>query len=154
MIYSIKEFEKFDKVKSKVLKYVLYKKRTEQEVRQKFSKEFEENILEDVIEGLKESKYIDDSNYIERTISEFISLKSLSIKEIKYKLYSKGLRGGLIDDYVSKHEDELIEYEKKSAYKIAHKKKSNMDDDEIKVYMMKKGYSDESIRYALTGEDN
>ena len=55
MIYSLEEFEKFDKMKSKVLKYVLYKKRTEQEVRQKFAKELEENILNDIIEELKEN---------------------------------------------------------------------------------------------------
>ena len=102
MIYSLEEFEKFDKMKSKVLKYVIYKKRTEQEVRQKFSKELEENILNDIIEELKENSYIDDWNYIERAVNEFINLKSLSIKEIKYKLYSKGVNNGLIEDYISK----------------------------------------------------
>ena len=45
-MYSLEEFEKYDKMKSKVLKYVLYKKRTEQEVRKKFSKELEENVLD------------------------------------------------------------------------------------------------------------
>ena len=87
MIYSLNEFEKFDKMKSKVLKYVIYKKRTEQEIRKKFEKEFDENILNDIIEELKENKYIDDFNYIERAVNEFMSLKSLSIKEIKYKLF-------------------------------------------------------------------
>lgn len=52
-MYSLEEFEKYDKMKSKVLKYVLYKKRTEQEVRKKFSKELEENVLDDIIEELK-----------------------------------------------------------------------------------------------------
>ena len=97
MIYSLEEFEKFDKMKSKVLKYVLYKKRTEQEVRQKFAKELEEKILNDIIEELKENSYIDDYNYIERAVNEYTNLKSLSIKEIKYKLYSKGIKSSLID---------------------------------------------------------
>ena len=44
--------EEFDKLKTKVLKYVLYKKRTEQEVWQKFSKEFDEDILEDIQKAL------------------------------------------------------------------------------------------------------
>ena len=51
MIYSLEEFEKFDKMKSKVLKYVLYKKRTEQEVRQKFAKELPKEVAFDEIEG-------------------------------------------------------------------------------------------------------
>jgi SOS response regulatory protein OraA/RecX len=38
MIYSLEEFKKYDKIKSKIMKFVLYKKRTEQEVRQKFAK--------------------------------------------------------------------------------------------------------------------
>lgn len=149
MIYSLEEFEKFDKMKSKVLKYVLYKKRTEQEVRQKFSKELEENILNDIIEELKENSYIDDYNYIERAINEFTNLKSLSIKEIKYKLYSKGIKSSLIDEYISKNIDKLQEYEEKSAYKLIIKKLNNMEEDEIRLYLLKKGYREESIKSAF-----
>ena len=35
--------EEFDKEKTKVLKYVLYKKRSENEIRKKFEREIEEN---------------------------------------------------------------------------------------------------------------
>lgn len=149
MIYSLEEFEKFDKMKSKVLKYVLYKKRTEQEVRQKFSKELEENILNDIIEELKENSYIDDYNYIERAVNEFTNLKSLSIKEIKYKLYSKGIKSSLIDEYISRNIDELQEYEEKSAYKLIIKKINSMEEDEIRIYLLKKGYREESIKSAF-----
>ncbi len=45
--------EEFDKEKTRILKYILYKKRTEQEIRRKYSKEIEENLLEDIIEYLK-----------------------------------------------------------------------------------------------------
>ncbi len=149
MIYSLEEFEKFDKIKSKVLKYVLYKKRTEQEVRQKFSKEIDENTLDDIIEELKENSYIDDYNYIDRAINEYINLKSLSIKEMKYKLYSKGIEKCKVDQYISEYIDTLEEYEKKSAYKIINKKKDSMVEDEIRGYLLKKGYKEESIKEAF-----
>ena len=149
MIYSLEEFEKFDKMKSKVIKYVLYKKRTEQEIRQKFQKEFDENILNDIIEELKEDKYINDYAYIERAVNEFVSLKNLSIKEIKYKLYSKGIKNSLIDEYIENNIDELEEYEQKSAYNIVIKKQRSMEEEDIKNYLMKKGYKEESIRYAF-----
>ena len=149
MIYSLDEFEKFDKMKSKVLKYVIYKKRTEQEIRKKFEKEFDENILNDIIEELKENKYIDDFNYIERAINEFVNLKSLSIKEIKYKLYSKEIKSNLIDDYISANIDELKEYEVKSAYKIINKKLNSMETEDIKLYLLRKGYCEDNIRQAL-----
>ena len=73
---NFEEAEKIDKLRSKMLKYILYKKRTEQEVRQKFSEE-EENAVEDAIAYFKELKYIDDFSYIERSVQEFINLKSL-----------------------------------------------------------------------------
>ena len=75
--------EEFDKEKTKVLKYILYKKRTEQEIRKKFANIIDENMLEDIIEYLKEAKYIDDNEFIEKTINNFIALKNLSIKEIE-----------------------------------------------------------------------
>ena len=50
----MQDIEEFDKLKTKVLKYILYKKRTEQEIRQKFS-ENAGNNLENVIEYLKET---------------------------------------------------------------------------------------------------
>ena len=52
------EIVEFDKLKTQVLKYVLYKKRTEREVRQKFT----ENtgiLLDNVIEYLKQENYFD-----------------------------------------------------------------------------------------------
>ena len=83
--------EEFDKLKTKVLKYILFKKRTEQEVRQKFREDSGE-MLEDVIEELKELNYINDENYIQRAVNEFKNLKNVSIKEIQYKLMTKGLK--------------------------------------------------------------
>ena len=41
--------EEFDKQKTQVLKYILYKKRTEQEIRKKFSNIMDENMLEDIM---------------------------------------------------------------------------------------------------------
>ena len=56
-MYSVEEF---DKGKTKVLKYILYKRRTENEVRTKFQNVIDEQMLEDIIEYLKQAKYIDE----------------------------------------------------------------------------------------------
>ena len=95
--------EEFDKSKTKVLKYVIYKKRTENEIKKKFEKEIEENMLEDIIEYLKEANYINDKEYIRKTINNFIALKNLSIKEIKYKLLLKGINKNDLEDYINSH---------------------------------------------------
>ena len=145
-MYTIDEF---DKGKTKVLKYILYKKRTESEIRTKFSKEMEENLLEDIIEYLKEAKYIDDKEYIEKTINNFMILKNLSQREINYKLISKGLKRNDIEDYMYENSEELKEYEIKSASNIIYKKQSSMEPIEIKQFLAKKGYKIENINKAM-----
>ncbi len=84
--------EEFDKQKTKVLKYILYKKRTEQEIRKKFASTIEENMLEDIIQYLKEAQYINDSEFIEKTVNNFMILKNLSIKEIRVQTGIKRIR--------------------------------------------------------------
>lgn len=139
--------EEFDKQKTKVMKYIVFKKRTEQEVRNKFSGSIEENILEDIIEYLKEAKYLDDEEYIDRAINNFITLKNLSLKEVKYKLLSKGLNKDDIENYFYEHKARLDEYEKQSARNIFYKKQKEMDIEEIKQYLLKKGYKYDNIKF-------
>ena len=141
--------EEFDREKTKVLKYVIYKKRTEREIRTKFKSVIEENMLDDILEELKQNGYISDESYIERSINEFIALKNLSIKEIKYKLISKGIQSSMLEDYIQNHEEELNAYEQKSAENIVLKKTVNMEEIEIKQYLMKKGYTEDNIKYAI-----
>ena len=141
--------EEFDKGKTKVLRYILYKKRTEQEVRTKFQKDIEENMLEDIIEYLKEAGYINDKEYIEKTVNNFMVLKNMSIKEIKYKLMSKGLNKNDIEDYVYEKKEELEEYEMKSARNIIYKKSATMEQEEIVQFLLKKGYKKDNINNAM-----
>ena len=141
--------EEFDKQKTKVLKYVLYKKRTEKEIKTKFSNSIEENMLDDIIQELKQNKYVSDENYVERAVAEYIALKNLSRKELKYKLASKGISMNLIDEYISNNEEDIENYERQSAENIAIKKSVNMDEIDIKNYLIKKGYKEENIKDAL-----
>ena len=141
--------EEFDKEKIRVLKYILYKKRSESEVRKKFSTTIEENLLDDIIEYLKEANYINDKEYIEKTINNFMILKNLSVREIKYKLISKGLDKNDIEDYIYSNKEELEEYEIKSAENIIYKKSSSMEEEDIKQYLLKKGYKLENISAAI-----
>ena len=141
--------EEFDKEKTRVLRYILYKKRSEQEVRTKFEKTIDGELLEDIIEYLKEAKYINDKEYIEKTVNNFKILKNLSIREIQYKLMAKGLKRNDIEDYIYENKEELEEYETKSASNIIYKKSASMESDDIKQYLLKKGYKIENINKAM-----
>ncbi len=140
--------EEFDKLKTKVLKYILFKKRTEQEVRQKFLNE-QNDMLEDVICDLKENGYIDDQIYIEKAIKEYINLKNMSIREIEYKLMTKGIKRDLIDSYICSHKEQLLDYEINSATNIINKKINSTDIQNITINLRKKGYMEDSIKIAM-----
>ncbi len=144
------DIEKFDKLKTKVLKYITYKKRTEKEVRTKFSSsDVDQNLLEDVIDNLKEIGYINDKNYIQRAINEFLAINTYSLKEIKNKLYAKGMSSDIIDTYFEENAEELEQYELKCAKKIATKKQSQMEKQDIEAFLYRKGYTKESIKQAF-----
>ena len=137
--FDIEKLKKMDNQKTNVFKYITYKKRTEQEVRNKFKGQIEEEMLEEIIDYLKEANYLNDYDFIERQVNEYMNLKTLSIKEIKYKLMTKGLDRKLIEEYIDKNYDSLNEYEKKCIEKIKQKKKE-LTEEEIKQYLYRKGY--------------
>ena len=75
--------EEFDREKTKVFKYIMFKKRTENEIRNKFRTQIQEEMLEEIIEYLKEAGYINDYNFIEKQVNEYMNLKNMSIQEMK-----------------------------------------------------------------------
>lgn len=139
--FNIEKLKKQDEAKTRIMKFITYKKRTEQEIRNKFKNEIQEEILEEVIEYLKQAKYIDDDDFVHKKINEFMKLKTMSIKEIKYKLIEKGINKKLIEKYIENNREELEEYEKKCIEKIKIKKSNNMDEDKINQYLYRKGFN-------------
>ena len=55
---------------------------------------------------------------------------------------AKGLNKNDIEDYIYENKEELDEYERKSMENIIYKKSASMEHDEIKQYLMKKGFRD------------
>lgn len=141
--------DEFDKCKTKVLKYIMYKKRSEKEVHNKFARTIQSDMLEDIIEYLKEAQYLDDTEYIKKSVQEFMALKNMSLREIEYKLWSKGIHKNLLEDYMYENKQKLEEYEIKSATNIIMKKRTSMDENEIKQYLIKKGYKLDNIKIAF-----
>jgi regulatory protein len=145
-MYSIEEF---DKEKTKVMNYIMYKKRTEYEVKNKFQNTIQSDLLCDIISYVKEAGYLNDNDYVERAVAEFMVLKNLSAKEIKYKLYTKGVPKDKIEDYFYNNSEEIDEYERKSAQNIVTKKQAIMEQEDIQKYLIKKGYKQQIIKEVL-----
>ena len=132
--------EEFDRCKTKVMTYILYKKRTESEVRKKFCSVMEEEILDDIIEYVKEAGYINDQEYIKKLVQEYMNLKEMSIREIKLKLYQKGIYADEINNYIEENREMLEEYELNSARKVFDKKKNLNDKQKITRYLLNRGF--------------
>ena len=137
--------EEFDENKTKVMSYVLYKKRTEYEVRKKFCSTIEENMLDDIIEYIKEAGYINDAEYVKKLFNEYMNLKSMSIREIKNKIYAKGVYVDYIEDYISENREMLDEYELNSARKLYEKKIKLSEPKKVRVYLLNKGFTQDVL---------
>ncbi len=135
MSYTIEEF---DNIKKKMLNILCIRRELKRGVRQKFSSSVDEILLDDVIENLKELDYINDLRYVERAVNEFVAINTLSIREIEYKLYSKGISSNIIEQYINNNLETLEEYEQQCAQKIYYKKKASMENDEIVNFLRKK----------------
>ena len=114
----------------------------------KFSSSQNANRLDDVIDNLKENGYINDTNYIQRAVNEFMAINTLSLREMKNKLYAKGLDTNLTENYFIEHEEELEEYELNCAKKVIVKKQIQLEREEIERFLYKKGYPSSCIRKA------
>lgn len=141
----MENIEEIIKLREKVLKYIMYKKRTENEIRNKFKTTIDEKNLDEIIDYFKENGYINDEEYIKKAVKEYKTLKNLSIKEIEFKLYSKGIERKLIENYIDENYEELEKYERESANKIKSKKESTMNEIEIKQYLLRKGYKGDNL---------
>lgn len=141
--------EEFDKEKSRVMNYIMYKKRSEYEVKNKFSNTIQQDMLYDIILYIIQAGYLNDADYVQRAVDEFMAINILSIKEIQYKLYSKGINKNIIEDYLYNNKEILEEYELNSAKKVVIKKSRIMENQEIKQYLIKKGYKQEIVKEVL-----
>ena len=137
-------------IDDKLMKYVVFKKRTEKEVRQKCERlEYTEEYIDEIIEYLSENKYIDDVIYVEKHIKNIMALKKSSVYEMRIDLLKRGVPQEYIDAYMNTHIEELNDFENESARKLVIKKSKNMEIEKIKRHLMSKGYSYANIADAI-----
>ena len=141
-------------VDDKVMRYVLFKKRTEKEVRKKCTiLKYDEDYTDEVINYLKEAEYINDNVYIQKYINDVMKLKHLSIAQIRMDLMQRGVSPDLIDNFV--YNENISQYEYESACYLASKKlKAGDDVEKIKRFLLNKGYSYDNVSKAIDNLEN
>lgn len=128
----------FEVAKNKAIKYVGISRKTEQEVYRKLKTQgFDENIIMEVIEYLKELGYINDNDYVDAYIRQCMRLLDYSTYEIRQKLLQKGINKYIIDDKVGTLEES--DYNDLLLNKLLNGKCKNMDDLKKKQYLFRRG---------------
>lgn len=132
----------------KLMKYVLFKRRTKKEVKDKCKLlGFTDDYADEVIAYLEENGYLDDEKYVMKYILNVIKLKKCSIQEIKFDLMRRGIKEELIEKYIT---EDLYSYELDSAMHLAKKKYKDCKDIlKVRKYLSGKGYSREIINKAI-----
>ena len=132
----------------KLMKYVLFQRRTVQEVRAKCKLlGFSDEYIEEIIAYLIENRYLDDELYAMKYILNIIKLKKKSIQEIRFDLLKKGIDEQIIEKYIT---EDLKRFEFKSATELAKKKYKACEDIlKVKKYLMGKGYPREVVNKVI-----
>ena len=132
----------------KLMKYVLFQRRTVQEVRTKCKLlGFSDEYIEEIIAYLIENRYLDDELYAMKYILNIIKLKKKSIQEIRFDLLKKGIDEQIIEKYIT---EDLKRFEFKSATELAKKKYKACEDIlKVKKYLMGKGYPREVVNKVI-----
>lgn len=133
----------------KLMKYVLFQKRTVQEVRNKCKLlGYTEDYIEEIIAYLIENEYLDDELYVMKFILNTIKLKRRSSKEIKFDLLRRGINENVVDKYMNT--PELNDFELKCAVELAKKKFKECGDIlKVKKYLINKGYQTHFVNKAI-----
>ncbi len=137
---------KFEIGKETAIKYVMFKKRTEYEVRKKLEfLNYNNNVIDSIIEYLKETGYVDDAKYIKKYLAEIKNIKNWSKKQVENDLYKRGFKG-ILD------KEDINDYEIKSISNLYERYKFRYPDTEkeelqnfIKA-LLRKGFEYENIK--------
>lgn len=141
---------RYDNFKSRIVRNLLLRLKTEKEVRDKYSRYDDSDLyLERAIEEIKEYGYIDDEKYARLYIQDAIILeKRNSIFELKQKLIQKGVSSNYIYNAISENEEELNELEQKVIKKILYNKRKK-EEDKVISYLYRKGFNTRNIQNAV-----
>jgi regulatory protein len=123
------------------------------ELRRKlWNKDYEQKLIDEVIEDLQNNGYLNDKEFIRAFVAEKSKTKNWSVKRIKGELFKRGIVSKLIDEILIQHP---IEADHESAMKLAKKKyevllKRNLEPKELRnklsTYLFSKGFDYELIK--------
>ena len=145
--------EMYMKAKNKALSILSKSDQSEKKLREKLLNDYDENIVEEVIEFLKGYKLINDNLLAEKIVHDNMNLSKFGKNKIKQNLYNKGIAASDIQDAISQIDpDEEYENAKYLAEKRLKRLKGedkNKINQKIYQHLAYKGFSYDIIKKVL-----
>jgi regulatory protein len=147
------EQNKLFHIKQKAFRLLGRRQHSSSELRRKlWNKDYEQKLIDEVIEDLSKNGYLDDKEFIRAFVAEKSKTKNWSTKKIKSELFKRGVASKLIDETLN---ERLKEDDFENAMKLAKKKyevllKRNLEPKELRnklsTYLFSKGFDYELIK--------
>jgi regulatory protein len=147
------EQNKLFHIKQKAFRLLGRRLHAASELRRKlWNKDYEQKLIDLVIEDLQKNGYLDDIEFIRAFVAEKIKTKNWSNKKIKGELFKRGIASKLIDEMFSEGQTES---DLESAMKLAKKKyevlmKRNLEPKELRnklsTYLFSRGFDYDLIK--------
>lgn len=145
--------EMYMKAKNKALSVLSKSDQSEKKLREKLLNDYDENIVEEVIEFLKGYKLINDNLLAEKIVHDNMNLSKFGKNKIKQNLYNKGIAASDIQDAISQIDpDEEYENAKYLAEKRLKRLKGedkNIINQKIYQHLAYKGFNYDIIKRVL-----
>lgn len=147
------EQNKLFHIKQRAFRLLGRRQHSSSELRRKlWNKDYEQKLIDEVIEDLKKSGYLNDADFIRAFVAEKSKAKNYSIKRIKGELFKRGVASKLIDEMIG---EQPTGSDLESAIKLAKKKyevllKRNLEPKQLRnklsAYLFSKGFEYELIK--------
>ncbi|MGL5506322.1 MAG: recombination regulator RecX [Paraclostridium sp.] len=129
---SILRDEMFIKAKNKALTILSKTSQSEKNIVSKLSPDFEEDVIEDVLEFLRKYNFVNDEDLATRITNTNLKVSKCGKNRIKQNLYNKGIDRETIDSVVSDIDSD-VEFE--NAMYLAKKRYERVkNEDRNKIY--------------------
>lgn len=129
---SILRDEMFIKAKNKALSILSKAPQSEKNITNKLSPDFEQDVIEDVLEFLRKYNFVNDEDLAQRITSTNLKLNKCGKNKIKQNLYNKGIDRETINSVVSDIDSD-VEFE--NAMYLAKKRYDRVkNEDRNKIY--------------------
>ncbi|MBR0242406.1 RecX family transcriptional regulator [Candidatus Saccharibacteria bacterium] len=132
----------FGKLYQRALEWVLVRPRSEKEAydylyKKVYEKKLDKNYINNILEKLKDRKYLDDFKFAEWYVENRFVKKGVSVRRLKMELMKKGIEKSIIEEILSASDRN----DKDEILKIIAKKRAKYDDEKLIAYLCRQGFS-------------